>query len=96
MQQFVQKLKALNWRFVIKGVLAILMLIPVLIVIGMTPVVNRPLYNWILSILQNIRPAVNGVKKRVASRQKTSTSNLITATSCMDCCTNCQAQKELR
>ncbi len=48
MQQIVQKLKALNWRFVIKGVIAVLMFIPVLIVIGMAPIVNRPLYNWIL------------------------------------------------
>ncbi|CAN5120383.1 alpha/beta hydrolase [soil metagenome] len=48
MQQIVQKLKALNWRFVIKGVLAVIMLIPVLIVIGMAPIINRPLYNWIL------------------------------------------------
>ncbi|MBS1956100.1 MAG: alpha/beta hydrolase [Cyanobacteria bacterium SZAS-4] len=48
MQPIIQKLKALNWRFVIKGVIIVIMAIPVIVFLGMAPLINRPLYNWIV------------------------------------------------
>ncbi len=44
----VQKLKAIKWWFVLKGVLVISLLIPVLIIIALAPVIGQPLYNKIL------------------------------------------------
>ena len=44
----VRKLKAINWWFVLKGVVVISLLIPVLIIIALAPVVGQPLYNKLL------------------------------------------------
>ena len=49
MQQILEKLKVLNWRFVIKGVIAVILLIPVVVVIAFAPLINRPLYNRFVS-----------------------------------------------
>lgn len=48
MHPLIQKLKSINWSFVLKGVLAIILAIPIAIMIGLAPIVGRPLYNQVI------------------------------------------------
>ncbi|HEY9731744.1 MAG TPA: alpha/beta hydrolase [Drouetiella sp.] len=48
MHPALQKLKSINWRFVLKGVCTIILIIPVAIFISLAPLVGRPLYNKII------------------------------------------------
>lgn len=42
------KLKSLNWRFVITGVIAVIVSVPVLIIVCLAPIISRPLYDQLI------------------------------------------------
>jgi|688.fasta_scaffold211908_3 fermentation-respiration switch protein FrsA (DUF1100 family) len=48
MRPTLQKLKSINWRFVFKGVLIAIMMIPIGIFVALAPIVGRPLYDVVI------------------------------------------------
>lgn len=48
MDAIVRRFKALNWRFVAKGVLVVVLTIPIALIVAIAPIVGRPLYNKII------------------------------------------------